>query len=130
MKGEEARVAMEELIARQQQVVEGEAPDERALMNQIVQLERELRERDGILETLRDRGSSPTPGAVNELRVLRQENEDLRVRLILVERCGVQPFIETPKFWFLAPCNACKVPFYVLDRFRGFENVSFILYTL
>ena len=81
MKGEEAKVAMEELVSRQAQVGpwEGEAPDERALMNQIVQLERELRERDRVMEAMRERGSSPTPGAANELRVLRQENEDLRV---------------------------------------------------
>ena len=81
MKGEEAKVAMEELVSRQAQVGprEGEAPDERALMNQIVQLERELRERDRVVEAMRERGSSPTPGAANELRVLRQENEDLRV---------------------------------------------------
>ena len=115
MKGEEARVAMEELIARQQQVVEGEAPDERALMNQIVQLERELRERDRVLETLRERGeSSPTPGAVNELRVLRQENEDLRVSNTCSTLWG-STFIETPKFCFLTPCNVCKVPFYLID---------------
>ena len=101
MKGEEARVAMEELIARQQQVVEGEAPDERALMNQIVQLERELRERDRVLETLRERGeNSPTPGAVNELRVLRQENEDLRVSNTCSTLWG-STFIGTPKFCFL-----------------------------
>ena len=73
---------MEELVARQQP--EGEPPDEGVLMNQVVQLERELRERDRVLEGLRERGASPTPGAVNELRVLRQENEDLKVRKLQV----------------------------------------------
>ena len=83
MKGEEAKVAMEELVAQQQlqRSLEGEAPNERALMNQIVQLEREVRERERTIEGLRERGSSPAHGAVHEARVLRQENEDLKVSL-------------------------------------------------
>ena len=95
MKGEEARVAMEELLAQQQQEgsSEGGAPNERALMNQIVQLERELRDRDRVIDGLKERGSSPAHVAVNETRVLRQENEDLRVRekgrdLNIDFRCG------------------------------------------
>ena len=72
---------MEELLAQQQagHSLEGGVPNERALMNQIVQLEREMREKDRVIEGLKERGNSPTPGAVNEARVLRQENEDLRV---------------------------------------------------
>ena len=82
MKGEEAKVAVEELVAQQRHKdpSEGGAPNEQALMSQIVQLERELRDRDQMIEGLRERGSSPAPGAVNEARVLRQENEDLKVR--------------------------------------------------
>lgn len=73
---------MEELLAQQQQgnSPEGGAPNERALMNQIVQLEREMREKDQVIDGLKERGDSPAPGAMNEARVLRQENEDLRVR--------------------------------------------------
>ena len=48
-------------------------------MNQIVQLGREMREKNRVIEGLKERGNSPTPGAVNEARVLRQENENLRV---------------------------------------------------
>ena len=72
---------MEELLAHQQagHSLEGGAPNERSLMNQIVQLERDVREKDRVIEGLKERGNSPTPGAVNEARVLRQENEDLRV---------------------------------------------------
>ena len=76
MKGEEARVAVEELVARQQQLDSrgGVAPDERALMNQIARLEGGLREREGV------RGGSPGGAVgVNEMRVLRLENEDLKV---------------------------------------------------
>ena len=81
MKGEEAKVAMELLSQQQgqQSLQEGGAPSERDLMNQIVQLERELQERESVIRGLRERGNSPTPGAVNETRVLRQENEDLKV---------------------------------------------------
>ena len=78
VKGEEAKV---ELLTQQQagHSLEGGVPNERSLMNQIVQLERDVREKDRVIEGLKERGNSPTPGAVNEARVLRQENEDLRV---------------------------------------------------
>ena len=72
---------MEELLGQQQEgSSEGGAPNERVLMNQIVQLERELRDKDHVIDGLKERGSSPAHVAVNETRVLRQENEDLRVR--------------------------------------------------
>ena len=87
---------MEELVARQQQVdsEEGKAPDERGLMEQVVQLERELRERDRAMESLRERGGgSPTPAAAaNELRVLRQENEELKVRKCPTKKFFLQNF--------------------------------------
>ena len=73
---------MEELLAQQQEghPPKGSAPNERALMNQIVQLECEMREKDREITELKERGNSPVPGAMNEARVLRQENEDLKVR--------------------------------------------------
>ena len=74
---------MEELIAQQQQqqgnLSEGGAPNERALMNQIMELERELRDKERAIEGMNERGSSPASGAVHEVRVIKQENEDLKV---------------------------------------------------
>ena len=75
-------MAMEELLS-QQEVERGAgrgAPTERDLMNRVVQLGKELREREGVIGDLRERGASPSSAAANEARVLRQENEDLRVR--------------------------------------------------
>ena len=82
MKGEEAKVAMEELLSQQEgeRGAGGGDPTERDLMNRVVQLEKELREREGLIGDFRERGASPSSAAANEARVLRQENEDLRVR--------------------------------------------------
>ena len=49
-------------------------------MNRVVQLEKELRERESVIGDLWEREASPSSAAANEARVLRQENEDLRVR--------------------------------------------------
>ena len=57
----------------------GGAPTERDLMNRVVQLEKELRERESAIGDLWEREASPSSAAANEARVLRQENEDLRV---------------------------------------------------
>ena len=75
-------MAMEELLSQQEgeRGAGGGDPTERDLMNRVVQLEKELREREGVIGDLRERGASPSSAAANEARVLRQENEDLRVR--------------------------------------------------
>ena len=75
-------MAMEELLSQQEgeRGAGGGAPTERDLMNRVVQLEKELRAREGVIGDLRERGASPSSAAANEASVLRQENEDLRVR--------------------------------------------------
>ena len=68
MKGEEAKVAMEELLSQQKEDIEegggggrgeGVAASDRDLMNRIVELEREVRERDNLIGELREGGNPP-----------------------------------------------------------------------
>ena len=85
MKGEEAKVAMEELLSQQKEGGrrgggDGAAPSDRDLMNRIVELESEIRERDNLIGELHERRESPSLSASNTSRLLRQENEDLKVK--------------------------------------------------